>query len=61
MTGIVHQPEFAILEFHSVAGGRSQMKERKRRRMWKKDSVSFLSVPAANAMHYRDTKQAITA
>lgn len=37
------------------------MKERRRKRLWKKDSVSFLSVPSVNAMNHRDIKQAITA
>lgn len=39
-------------------GGRGDLKKKKKR---KKDSVSFSIVPTVNAMHYRDTKQAITA
>lgn len=33
----------------------------KKKKKKKKDSVSFSIVPTVNAMHYQDTKQAITA
>lgn len=39
-----------------VCAGWGELKKKK-----KKDSVSFSIVPTVNAMHYQDTKQAITA
>lgn len=40
---------------------KSQMKENKTNVEKERNTVSFSNVPAVNAMHYRDTKQAITA